>query len=653
MKTLPCITTSMALLIQAMATLPALAQDPGELDMEALRAQSPLLADAVERRDVIDGSDYSPYNEALPMQVFWGDTHLHSSMSVDANSAGNESLSPVDAYRFARGEQLTANSGEPVRLNRPLDFLVISDHAEYLGIMDRFRKGDRALAQLNGGEDILAAIRQGPQSAFEFVANLGAAFINSDGRFGGQSLSYDTWKSSAKIADDFYQPGVFTPLIGYEWTYFPGGDNLHRVVVYQDGADKAAAMPPFSSIDGNRPEQLWAFMQNYEDQTGGQILAIPHNANTSNGLMFAMVDSEGKPFSPEYTQLRQRWEPIVEVTQIKGDGESHPYLSPDDEFADFENWDKGNLSPYAQVPKTDDMLVYEYARSALQLGLQAEQQTGTNPFKFGMIGSTDAHTSLATAGESNFWGKASATEPGSERSRGIFFAPASPEKEPTYAWEQVAAGYAAVWAQQNTRESLFAAMKRREVYATTGSRMTVRFFGGWDYADDDAHRPDSARIGYHKGVPMGGDLPARSEASGAPRFLLTAIKDIDGANLDRIQVVKGWIDANGQRAEKVYNVAVSPERRIRRDGSVKPVRSTVDLETVSYTNTVGAAQLATVWEDPDFDPAVAAFYYARVLEIPTPRWTEFDRIKFGFEPAEDTPRELQDRAYTSPIWYTP
>lgn len=621
--------------------------------VDELMAGSPLLAGEVASREVIDGSNYSPYNQKIPQQVFWGDTHLHSSLSVDANSAGNEKLPPAEAYRFAMGEQVTANNGQQVRLNRPLDFLVISDHAEYLGLLPKIRTGDPSLQNSEGGRKILSQLKQGQKQAIRVMVDLGLAFIESDNRYPTNDLSFDTWKSSSQIADQYNKPGQFTALIGYEWTYFPKGDNLHRVVIYRDGAEKAAAMPPFSSLDGIKPEQLWAFMAEYENTTGGEILAIPHNGNVSNGRMFTLKDSDGNAFDKAYTQSRQRWEPLVEVTQIKGDGETHPFLSPDDEFADFENWDKGNLNPFGQYPKTNDMLQYEYARSALKLGLEAQRQIGVNPYKFGMIGSTDAHTSLATGEENNFWGKASAIEPGAERSSSQFFPSVNKNGIATYSWEQVASGYAAVWAHDNTREAIFDAMKRKEVYATTGSRISVRFFGGWDYKDDDAFKPDNARIGYAGGVPMGGDLTANAmDSDKAPRFLVIALKDIDGANLDRIQIIKGWQDKQGELYEKVYNVAVSSERKLR-GNKVKAVKSTVDLETVTYTNTVGEAQLATVWQDPDFDPTQSAFYYARVLEIPTPRWTEYDRLKFGYEVPEDAPREIQDRAYTSPIWYTP
>lgn len=619
----------------------------------AEEVRSPLMNVEQAVRRSLDGSDYAPFNQLIPQNVYWGDTHLHSSMSIDANSAGNEKLPPEYAYRFARGEKVTTNTGQDVRLNRPLDFLVVSDHAEYLGIMPRIRSGDPALAQSETGRAILAAISKGKDAVIDQISKLGVAFIQSNPEFDSPSLTYDTWKANSKIADDFNQPGVFTALIGYEWTYFPDGDNLHRVVIYKDGAEKATSMPPFSALDSVQPEKLWGFMAEYEKKTQGEILAIPHNANVSNGLMFALEDSNGYPLSAEYNKMRQRWEPLVEVTQIKGDGEAHPWLSPDDEFADFETWDKGNLNPFGQKPKTNDMLQYEYARSALKLGLGQEKKTGVNPFKFGMIGSTDAHTSVATGEENNYWGKVSATEPGFDRTSGEFFASLSKDRPATMSWEQVASGYAAVWAEENTRESIFAAMKRKEVYATTGSRIVVRFFGGWDYQADDVVRPDAARIGYAKGVSMGGDLSPNKKQSSSPKFMVIANKDPDGANLDRIQIIKGWQDEDGNLQEKVFNVAVSNERKLKKNGRVKAVKSTVDLDIVSYTNTVGNAQLAIVWEDPSFNANERAFYYARVLEIPTPRWTEYDRLKYGYDIPKEAPREIQDRAYTSPIWYSP
>lgn len=609
----------------------------------------------LEQRDTRDGTDYSPYTgDVYPQQLLWGDTHLHSALSIDANNAGNQNLGPADAYRFARGDEVIASSGKPVRLSRPLDFLVVSDHAEYLGLMPRIRKGDPALAAHPTGQKLLTEMAKGPEAAAAAMTDLVMSFIDSEDRYPVNELTFDTWKKSTAIADQYNQPGRFTSLIGYEWTYFPKGDNLHRVVVYKDGADKASSMPPFSSLDGNHPEQLWDFMAGYEEKTGGEIMAIPHNSNVSNGRMFALQDSRGDAFSQSYSKRRQRWEPLVEVTQIKGDSEAHPLLSPDDEFADFENWDKGNLSPIKANPKKPEMLQYEYARSALKLGLEEEQRNSINPFKFGMIGSTDAHTSLATGAEDNFWGKASLIEPGFERLSGPFMpsTPGVPEEQAIIAWEMVASGYAAVWATENTREAIFAAMKRKEVYATTGSRLALRMFGSWGFEQSDLDRPDRVSFAYSNGVSMGGDLPS-GKADGAPSFMVLAAKDPIGANLDRIQIVKGWLDASGVAQEKVYNVAVSDKRRISRNGKVKALKSTVDLDAMSFSNSIGASELSAVWTDPDFDSKQKAFYYTRVIEIPTPRWTEYDRSRYGFDVPEGAPAEIQDRAYSSPIWYTP
>ena len=582
----------------------------------------------------------------------WGDTHLHSSQSIDANSADNETLSPAEAYQFARGDQLIANNGSPVRLSRPLDFLVVSDHSEYLGLLPRLRVGDASLQKSPLGKMFLGELGKGTESIRTLFTKLVVAFMDSDSRYSIPELGFDSWKMNSATADEYNQPGTFTSLIGHEWTYFPDGDNLHRVVVYRDGADKAAAMPPFSSLNGKTPEELWNFMADYEQKTGGEVMAIPHNSNVSNGRMFALRDSAGEALTSGYNRLRQRWEPIVEVTQIKGDSEAHLYLSPDDEFADFGNWDKGNLNIASSHPKKPEMLQYEYVRSVLKLGLAQQDSTGVNPFKFGMIGSTDAHTSLATAAENNFWGKASLFEPGFERIAGQFIPSTPGEPEAIMAWEQVASGYAAVWATENTRAAVFDALKRKEVYATTGSRIALRFFSGWSFSEKDLDVPGHYRKAYQLGVPMGGDLVS-SLPGKSPSFLIAAAKDPIGANLDRIQVVKGWQDKRGVLREKVYNVAVSPERKINANGKTKAVKSTVDPETLTYSNTAGAAQLEVVWQDPDFNAGEHAFYYVRVLEIPTPRWTQYDRRKYGYEVPAQSPREIQDRAYSSPIWYTP
>ena len=588
-----------------------------------------------------ESGHYSPYaGESYPMRLLWGDTHVHSSFSMDASTMGNTRLDPGEAYRFAKGETVLSSTGQPVRLDRALDFLVVSDHAEYMGVLPKLRAQDPVLLADPDGRRIFDALTGGEDVARQIMEELIGSLMSNQPVFDNEEAKRSIWSEITSLADQHNAPGVFSALIGYEWTSMPKGDNLHRVVVYRDGADKAAQLTPVSAFDGDRPEDLWAFLQKYEAKTQGQILAIPHNANLSNGRMFAVEDSSGKPIGQAYATRRARWEPLVEVTQIKGDGETHPLLSPDDELAEFETWDKGNLNVGATVPKKPGMLRYEYARSALMLGLRLEAATGVNPFKFGMIGSTDSHTSLATAAENNFWGKAVLTEPGQPRTNEVFLPSAGGQELDIMAWQQVASGYAGVWATENTREAIFDAMQRKEVYATTGPRMRVRFFGGWSYAAEDVLQPESVLAGYRKGVPMGGDLPAK--AGDAPGFLVMALKDPSGANLERVQIVKGWLGAGGEPSEKVYDVIAA-----------ETTGSTVDVENATYTNTVGEPQLAAFWQDPDFDPTQRAFYYARVIQIPTPRWTAFDALRLGTQVTPDSPMAVQDRAYTSPIWYTP
>jgi hypothetical protein len=590
------------------------------------------------------------------MNLYWGDTHLHSSYSVDANTMGNTGLDPAQAYRFAMGEAVRANNGMLARLNTPLDFLVVSDHAEQLGTMLKLREGDPRLLQDPEVKRIHQAISggDGDEAAGKVMQEFLSRMGSGEAMIENPAVSRDVWQSAVSIADEYNAPGKFTTLIGFEWTSMPKSNNLHRVVVYADGADKAGKMQPVSSNDGEDPADLWSFMATYEQSTGGRILAIPHNGNLSNGLMFTGADYAGKPMDKAYAQRRLRWEPLVEVTQIKGDGEAHPFLSPDDEFADFETWDAGNFGAIAAPNKSTEMLQHEYARSALKLGLSLEKTVGSNPYQFGMIGSTDSHTSLATGAEDNFWGKATMVEPGTDRTSGArdtSFGESHPDSELTKGWTFVASGYAAVWAQENTRESIFDAMRRREVYATTGSRIGLRFFGGWDFSAADLENPHVARIGYGRGVPMGGEL--ETAKGKAPGFMVIAIKDPHGANLDRVQIVKGWLDSTGAVQEKVYDVAVSDERRIGNNGRVAPVKSTVDIATASYRNSVGSAQLSAYWQDPEFDPGERAFYYARVIEIPTPRWTTYDAVRLGSTLHERDPKFVQDRAYSSPIWYSP
>jgi len=599
-------------------------------------------------------SDYSTgVNTDYPKRVFFGDLHLHSNISADAHSMGNLLLTSADAYRFARGEKVVASNGLPAQLKRPLDFLSVTDHAEFMGLYRMFTIEDPRLMNSELGQAWLARYDTKPDPNESdptrlMARNPVAAFVNSINDPNAERDAYPAalksaiWTDVARTADEFNSPGIFTAFTGYEWTAMRDGNNLHRCVILKDSADVATGWLPYSAQSSSNPEDLWAALTEYESLTGGEALSIPHNGNLSNGLMWDTVDYDGDAIDSSYAQARMRWEPIAEVTQIKGDSETHPTLSPDDPFADFERWDEFNISN--TVKTTPGMYPGSYARSALQRGLALEKTAGANPYAFGMIGSTDDHTSLATAEEDNFFGKFANSEPGvrtgTSRMAGL-----------NADWELGASGLAAVWAPANTREDLFAGMKRREVYATTGSRIVLRFFGGWNYAPGSVHSPYFETIGYRDGVPMGGDLTAPT--SNAPTFMVQAMKDPDAANLDQVQIIKGWIDGDGQTHEQIYYVALSDDRGVDPEtGLPEPVGSTVDLENVSFSNTIGAVQLSAQWTDPDFNSDHAAFYYARAIEIPRPRWSEYDRKAFDRE-FNEAPRTVQDRAYSSPIWYRP
>jgi hypothetical protein len=602
---------------------------------------------------------YSPYaGRNIPDDVYWGDTHLHTTLSFDAGSFGNR-LGPEEAYRFARGDEITATGGFKVRLSRPLDFLVVADHSDNMGLFTRIFESHPVIMSDDEGRRIHDAIKAGGQEAVAATVELIDAFSKgvkiSDALAvePGSKAFTTTWERIVKAAEDYNDPGRFTAFIGYEWTSLVnGGDNLHRVVIYRDDADIALRHEPYTTVaplGSPDPMDLWKWMAGVEAQSGGDLLALAHNGNMSNGIMFP-VDRQytGRRIDEAYLTQRALWEPLYEATQIKGDGEAHPFLSPDDEFADYETWDKGNLN--LSELKTDDMLQYEYARSALRNGLKLGEKFGVNPYKFGMVGSTDSHTSLATAQEDNFFGKHSGSEPNPGRMEHPMAKIGDAEYE---GWSMTASGLAAVWARDNTREAIFDAMERKETYATTGSRMMVRFFGGWDFEPADANTRLPANAGYSKGVPMGGDLRKAPEGK-APTFLVAALKDPLSGNLDRIQIVKGWLDGN-QTHEKVYDVAWgdADRRQPNDDGKLPPVGNTVDVANATWTNTIGDPELITVWTDPDFDPDQPAFYYARVIEIPTPRWTAYEAKFFGVDAPPEAPMITQERAYTSPIWYTP
>lgn len=640
---------SLAVLLIAFGGV-AIAQETGPTDIGSMDKAT---ADRVHSATPA----YSPYaNRNYPTRPFFGDTHLHTAFSFDAGAFGAR-LNPRDAYRFARGEQVMASSNQPAKLSRPLDFLVVADHSDNMGFFPDLLAGKPELLADPTGRKWYDMIQsgKGADAAIEIIIAFShGTFPKALMYFPGTPGYRGAWQETIAAAEAFNDPGRFTAFIGFEWTSNTGGNNLHRNVIFRDGGALAKQVEPFTvypPMGSDNPVDLWKWMAAYEEKTGGNVLAIAHNGNLSNGLMFPMVEAFGKKLDRGYVETRMKWERLYEATQTKGDGEAHPFLSPNDEFADFETWDKGNLD--GSVAKAKEMLEYEYARSAYKNGLVLEAKFGVNPYKFGLVGSSDAHTGLTAMEEDNFFGKTTPQEPSPHRLTEVFV-----DNKDTGVkimdWEVGAAGYAAVWAQENTRESIWDAMQRKETYATTGTRMIVRLFGGFDFVPDDAHNRLPAHIGYTKGVPMGGDLAA-APAGKAPTFLVAALKDPMGANLDRIQIVKGWLDDKGAPQEKVYDVAWGDfdKRQPGTDGKLPAVGNTVDLANATWRNTIGDPELITVWKDPDFDPNQRAFYYARVLEIPTPRWTAYDAKRFGVEPLPGTRMTIQERAYTSPIWYTP
>ncbi|MXN63483.1 DUF3604 domain-containing protein [Stappia sp. GBMRC 2046] len=604
------------------------------------------------------GKAYSPYAERdFPDRVFFGDTHLHTGLSVDAGLFGAR-LGLDDAYRFAKGEQVISNTGQPVKLSRPLDWLVIADHSDAMGFFNDLSKGAPNILAFEEGKRWYEGLQAGGEASANAALDLITTFAQgkippdllADYSPGAKNYA-SVWEKVVNAAEAHNDPGNFSTIIGFEWTSLVSGNNLHRNVLFRDGAEKAGQVVPYTTqppVGSTDPLDLYKWLENYEAKTGGTVLALAHNGNLSNGLMFP-VDAQytGRALDAEYVEKRARWEKMYETTQIKGDGEAHPLLSPDDAFANYETWDVGNLD--LTQAKTPEMLQYEYTREALKNGLKLEARLGTNPYKFGIVGSTDSHTALSTAEEDNFFGKAANAEPKPERMLHPF---TKTDIGAFEGYQLVSSGYAAVWAVENTRTAIFDAMARKEVYATTGPRMIVRFFGGWDFTDDDLKSRQPAFRGYGKGVPMGGDLRPRS-GDGAPTFMVYALRDPIGANLDRIQIIKGWLDGEGNTHEKVYDVAWSPGREPDANGVLPDVGNTVDVAAANWTNTIGASELATVWTDPDFDPAQPAFYYARVLEIPTPRWVVYDAFRFGVEIPEAAETSAQERAYTSPIWYGP
>ena len=605
------------------------------------------------------GKTFSPYaKRTFPSKVYWGETHLHTGLSLDAGLFGNI-LGHEDAYRFARGEEIISSTGLPVKLARPLDWIFITDHSDMMGIAFDIQSGTPNVLAVPKGKEWHEGFKQGGQAAGEAAFDLITHFsqmkipeqLLNDYSPGSKRFN-SIWDDIVDTADRFNEPGRFTALIGFEWTSVPKGFNLHRNVIFRDDGRRARQIVPLTTqppLGTQDPMDLYKWLENYETKTGGQALAVAHNGNLSNGWMFPMEETyAGGKVDENYVRQRAKWEPLYEVTQIKGDGETHPLLSPNDEFADYETLDKGNLD--LTELKKPEMLSGEYAREALKNGLALEQKFGTNPFKFGMVGATDSHTALSTAEEENFFGKSTSAEPSATRVAHPFV---KSELGAIEGYELAASGYQGVWATENTRAAIFDAMERKETYATTGPRIPVRFFGGWEFTKDDLRNRAPAFIGYEKGVPMGSDLSKAPKGKG-PTFMVYALRDPIGANLDRIQIVKGWLDKDGKTHERIYDVAVSDGREIDAEGRCStPVGNTVDLEAASWTNSIGAAELATVWVDPDFDPDTKSFYYARVIEIPTPRWVLYDKLRFGAELPKEAKLVHQERAYTSPIWYNP
>ncbi|MGV6806147.1 MAG: DUF3604 domain-containing protein [Ruegeria sp.] len=602
-----------------------------------------------ENTDVVLAPDeFSPYaGRNFPQRPLWGDSHLHTAVSVDAGTMTR--LTQEQAFRFARGEEVTTTHGLRAKLSRPLDWLVVSDHAEMYGLMPQLLAGDAEVLSTKQGKAWYEALTSGnPQVAFDTAMEIVASLSGDEPPIDNPKAIKHAWEEYTDLADRYNEPGVFSAIIGYEYTT-EGANNLHRNVLFRDGRFRANQTRPFSQYDSKNPEDLWAFLAEYEGRTGGEVLAIAHNGNLSNGRMFSFNAYDGSELTKDIAGLRARFEPLYEATQIKGDGEAHPFLSPDDEFADFDTWDAANLN--GTEIKVPEMLAGEYAREGLKRGMLIEQMLGINPFKFGMIGATDSHTGMATAQEDNFFGKHSGVEPEPNRWEHLVIEAPDPDLS-IYGWKQAAGGLGAVWASENTRAAIFDAMKRKETYATTGSRMAVRFFGGYDFTPEDATLRLPADAGYKKGVPMGGDLPEAMNGE-VPTFLVAALKDPLSGNLDRIQIVKGWVDESGETQEKVYNVAWSGDRELDADGKLASVGNTVDVENATWTNSIGAPELIGVWEDPEFNPEIQAFYYARVIEIPTPRWTAYEAKRFGVDMPDYVPMVTTERAYTSPIWYTP
>jgi hypothetical protein len=573
--------------------------------------------------------------------AYFGAVHVHTNYSFDAFTNGTLAT-PANAYEWAQGKAIPGGGGGPdLKIITPLDFYAVSDHAEFMGVFKEMANPDSPLSKHPLASRITSKDQNVAMQAFaEVLRDKSQGKI--DPSLSNPAISKSVWHDIVKTADDFYVPGKFTTFPAFEWTANPSMRNLHRVVVFRDS--KSVPEMAYPSNDSNDPEDLWAWMETSR-RNGATLLAIPHNANASDGLMFSVQTYTDKPFTKEYISTRARNEPLYEITQIKGTSETHPDLSPNDEFAGFEQWDY-TLSADALRPTHRKG---SFARQALLDGLSFAAKGMGNPFHYGFIGDSDTHNAAATNEENNYTGKFGFENDPSHRLRGL---EGQPEGQKQQVREFSSGGLAGVWAEENTREAIYDAMMRRETFGTTGPHIKVRFFGGWSFGPEDLTGKDFARKGYAAGVPMGGTLKTAGKGQ-SPSFMVWAIKDPKSGNLDRAQIVKGWVDAKGAQHEKIYDVAWSGDRKLDAAGKLPAVGNTVDAKKASYSNTIGQAELSAVWEDPEFDPNLNAFYYVRVLEIPTPRWSTYDAVKLGIDVPAGLPVSIQERAYTSAIWYEP
>ena len=575
-------------------------------------------------------------------RAFFGETHMHTAYSLDGYLGGTRQT-PSDAYRFAKGESVVLN-GKPHRLRRPLDFATVTDHAEFLGEMYAAFHPESEAHQIDEIQQLVGLVdmKERRQWFLKYVVGNNRGDKPSHLPFyPGDDVARQGWKVVVDAAEEHNQPGVFTAFIGYEWTSAPKGANLHRNIIYRSDSVPEQIM---SSFEIPREEALWQWLD-AEQKKGHRALAIPHNSNASKGLMFPDRQSDGSPLDAEYASLRAEFERAIEIMQVKGNSEVHAKFWTADEFSDFEN--APSIGQFNErVPERRN-----FVRAGLVAGLARQETLGQNPFKLGIVGGTDSHNGLMADVDEDGWGGGHGGEDATPQLR---------QTGEVGGWiaarEQSPGSITGVWASSNTRDDIWDAMYRRETFATSGPRIQVRLFAGWEM--DAAMLADAGWVqrAYERGVPMGSDLKPVDKGGknqAAPRLVIMASKDALGANLDRIQVVKGWIDANGKQHDKVFEAVWAGDRSPGTDGKLPPVGNTVDLETATYRNTIGAAELSVVWEDPEFDPALPALYYARVIQIPTPRWTTFDAVRSGLPLLENVAATIQERAWTSPVWYRP